>query len=771
MSHALVAALVAERAVLREGRPWLQGTAGKVVLGLACALMVAFVLLLSVRRMRWAGVVMVVGATLLGVWMLSSRALVIMEETTSVLTALPVSECELRVASDSTPKERGYRCRAEVCVRGERGADVWVTLPQACARGSVLRCVGRFSPLEDDEWGESSRMQGVAGSIRVVRVLDACAPGGLMGMIQDFRSQVCEQIGCVQSPERALLAGCVCGKRDGLVAFGLDELFSRCGVSHLVAVSGGHLSVLVSLVTSVLGVVRLRPRQRFALTTGLGGLFVLFCGVPISAVRSWAMCVLSSSGNLVGRRSHPLSGVALVALVMALVDPTLSGQLGFVLSVSTVCGMCVFGAYATYVAEELVPEKTCAWVPRGVRRVAVRTRHVACASLATSVVAQVVTLPLVLSAFGEVSLVGPLANLVVAIPFSLFVGLGMVAVLLSWAPVLQALVLAACDTLAVVLIRVLGMLGALPQASVGMEVDAVETGLLVAVVLVAILVLWPRVSPRRVLAVVGIAVGVVAVLCVRWRFFAPARICVLDVGQGDAILVQDGGSAVLVDTGPGDAVVSALMRNHVMHLDAVVLTHLHEDHVGGLDDLVGSLGCDRVVVAGGVADDVSELLDADVRELTGHAVEEMGYADVLRVGGFSLEVVWPWDDVDGSENAHSLMLEVHYADGGASLDALLTGDAERDELAAVLARGDVGDIDLLKVGHHGSEVSITREEVAELDPEVSVASAGEGNSYGHPTQACVRVLESVGSRFLCTKDVGDVEVRPGTDGPLVSTQR
>ena len=96
---------------------------------------------------------------------------------------------------------------------------------------------------------------------------------------------------------------------------------------------------------------------------------------------------------------------------------------------------------------------------------------------------------------------------------------------------------------------------------------------------------------------------------------------------------------------------------------------------------------------------------------------------------------------------------------------------EKDETGACLARGDVSDIDFLKVGHHGSEVSLTPDEAAALDPEVSVASAGEGNKYGHPRKECMDVLSGAGSVFLCTKDVGTVTVKPGARGPMVFTER
>ena len=112
-----------------------------------------------------------------------------------------------------------------------------------------------------------------------------------------------------------------------------------------------------------------------------------------------------------------------------------------------------------------------------------------------------------------------------------------------------------------------------------------------------------------------------------------------------------------------------------------------------------------------------------------------------------------------------------YRSEGKSLTALLTGDAEKSETAEVLRFGDVGDIDFLKVGHHGSKVSLDAEGAEALDPEVSVASAGENNRYGHPSPECEGILKEAGSVFFCTKDVGDVTVRPGVGGPSVIQQR
>ena len=186
------------------------------------------------------------------------------------------------------------------------------------------------------------------------------------------------------------------------------------------------------------------------------------------------------------------------------------------------------------------------------------------------------------------------------------------------------------------------------------------------------------------------------------------------------------------------------------------------DQAGGLEGLLGVVDVGALVVPEGT----------ETADLPGELpVRELRYGDVLSVGAFSLEAVSPVEPAGGEGNEGSLELLLAYSEGGRELTALLAADAEREETGAAVERGDVGDVDLLKVGHHGSEDSLTPEIAAALRPEVSVASAGEGNGYGHPDPVCVGMLEDAGSLFLCTKDVGDVCVEPGASGPVVSCQR
>jgi competence protein ComEC len=692
------------------------------------------------------------------------------------VSSTPVSRCALEVMGDPSMGASGSFTSARIELSDGETADVWLSSDEAFDRGDRLVCVGRFERFEDDDWGRSSRLRGIVGTVTVSHVLERTEAGGVPGAILALRRQLLSQVEPSSREERALLAGCVLGWRVDLKDSGLEDVFSADGLSHLVAVSGSHLALLASFVAAALSGTRLGPSARSVMVIVLCSLYVFLTGMATSAVRSLAMLGAAEAARLVGRRAHPLSAVSLVALVMLLLRPTLVGDLGFLLSVSSVVSLCLFSGYADALLGVLLRSLGGRGLPKGVGRLlhgrGARTLRSGVRSVrsqaASSLVAHVASAPLVMTTFSSLSLVGPLANLLVGPLFSSCMLVGLGAVLLSGAGFVGTALLTASDGAMGLFILAARWLSHVPFACVPVDMGAwvVPAGIVVEVL---VLVVWPFPSPASALRMlVGCLISAVLIVVVPY-WTTPARIVVLDIGQGDAILVQEGPHAVLIDTGPGDAIASALAREHVLALDAIVLTHLHDDHIGGVDDLVGSVSVGEVFVADGVDASMGDDLRAAIWQLTNSDSKVLRRGDSLQVGGFAMEVVWPDRSVEGSENADSLCLSVGFDDGERTLDAYLTGDAERDETRQVLASGEVGDVDLLKVGHHGSAVSIDQDEAAALDPEVSVASAGEGNRYGHPKQECVEVLEGVGSRFYCTKDDGDVCVMPGASGPVVET--
>lgn len=723
----------------------------------------------------------------------------------AAIASRPVSTLEITLSSDMSMGGSLWRGRAVAHAEGAWLGEVWLQAGRELPRGATLTCVGRFTPIADDEWGTSSRTQGICGTVRVVRIQSMSQAQGVFGALLAARRDVLGSIlgqssgsgsSLYMLPEgdgeggskgtgaatpdmsrpagRALIAGIVCGYSPALKQTGVSDLFSTCGISHMSAVSGSHLVVVTSLVGTLLNLARLPRRLKAALLVLASGTFVAFCGFPPSAVRSWVMSLIAAAAPLVGRRGHTLSSVSVAGLAMCLADPTVAGQLGFLLSVASVGGIALFGAYTKHVLLVIAP----AAAPRLARRMPekfrafVRDARAACIeTLSLSLVCQAASLPLAVPAFGVLPLVAPFTNLLVAPLFAPYLTLALLVVLAQPLRQLQAALLGVSDALSATLLWLLGRVASVPLACLAVDAGEVEALSATCALAAVLLIAWPKVTRARVLGLAGSVAVFAAVWLARWRFFAPARICVMDVGQADAILISDGAASMMVDAGVDGAVRRALSRNHVSYLDCIVLTHLDEDHVGGLDDILGTVQVGRVLVAKGVAASMAPELAQTVQKLTGSAPEEVAYGDIICCGDFSARVVWPTAEVDGDENADSVELAVAYSRDGRTLSALLTGDGEKDETGSVVAVGDVGDIDFLKVGHHGSAASITEELARSLKAEVAVASAGEGNRFGHPRDECVEALESAGTAFLCTKDVGDVTVCPGSDGPVVSCGR
>ena len=694
--------------------------------------------------------------------------------TACALVDSSVSSWEFVIEGDMRESTGGWRSEASVLAGDAWVGSVWLSTPECFSRGEHLTGVGRFTPNADDEWGRSSRMRGISGSVRLIKVTEALSTQSpLLHLREALLAALEAESGDGEAHEgRAIAAGAVCGDSAELSALGLDDLFAACGASHLVAVSGSHLSLLCAFLSAGLLRCGAKKSVKMFLTLCVSAAFVIMCGAPPSAVRAWIMSCASAGASLVGRRGHGFSALCVAALAMLLLDPACCGRLGFLLSVLSVAGICLFGEYAKYfVRSLLLAPLGLLPLPAGLARRARSFARSLSDTFALAFVCTAFSLPVSLPAFGRLSLIGPFVAGLFAVVFEPLMLCGALAALSGGLGPFHGVALGLVDLLGGILLRILEAVSSIPGGSIYVDAPGEVLAFGLLAFSLALFFVWPRVSPPAVAGFCGFVCAGFLAWHIRWKYFAPARVCVMDVGQADSILVSDGPSTLLVDAGLDSQVAEALLRNHVTHLDAIVLTHLDEDHIGGLDNLIGVVSCDAVYVAQGVAKLIDPSLAQSIERLTGSTAREVSYGDSLSVGNFEARMVWPKVEAVASGNAESVVLSLTYCDGGRSLTGLLTGDAEKDETGSIIEAGDVGDIDFLKVGHHGSAVSIDSDEAGYLAPEVSVASAGEGNKYRHPRKECVEALEEAGSVFLCTKDVGDVTIEPGANGPVVSCSK
>lgn len=694
-----------------------------------------------VRWRRWlyaAALGLVAGAVVSAGWAIGAV------RASRALDNRAASSLEFVVHGDPSINDGAYSYTCDAYAGEKRLGQVRLSCDRELGVGSHVRAIGRISRFENDAYGRSRVLRGEVRKVKAVRIVsvDEGSPGPLLRL----RNGLLASIAPATEPARSLIAGVVCGRSAELRAQPAGDWFSVTGTAHLIAVSGSHLAIVGFVIESALQKTRLsRGLQRGLLVLALAA-YAVFTGASPSAVRACCMVAATLVANGAGRRRHGLSALFVTMAIFVLLRPTVLFEMGFQLSCASVFAILCFCPYATYALVEL-------GVPSGVASI-----------LSVTLCSQLATLPVTIPTFGTFSLIAPLANAVIGPVISVLLASSVVLVPCSLVPLLSRVALVVPMIVARCALFFEQLFAAVPGASVTVPPDTVWV-YVVPFALAVLLVWWPRPRARPMAAGLACLVLLAAIPYVYWDRFASPSVTVLDVGQADAILIRQGGAVALVDCGLDERVVSALVRNNVHHIDAVFVTHWDEDHWGGLPAVLEQFSVGTIAVAADALEDAP----AEVLSRPGVEYRQVRRGDTVDIGSFCARVMWPFESVDGEGNEDSLVLLLSYVQGGQSLRMLLTGDAELDQEREFVQK--VGDIDVLKLGHHGSKVSVDLDLLEALKPELSIASAGEGNRYGHPSDACIDAVKEAGGAFACTIEQGDITVTPTAKGFAMRCQR
>ena len=547
------------------------------------------------------------------------------------------------------------------------------------------------------------------------------ARGGVAGVVDRARQGIARGLERGLAGERrALVAGVVLGADEGLT----DELrtaFRRSGLYHLLAVSGqnvAYVGVGVVAIAWLVGLSRLAA-EGAAIAAILA--YVSAVGWQPSVVRAGIAGGLASLAWIAARPRDRWYFALVGAAVLLAWNPYSLLDPGFQLSFSAVAAIFLLAPRLDRLLEGFP-------VPGAVRTV-----------LSISIACSIVTAPVLWLQFGSLSVLAVAANVLAAPVVAPILGLGLGAAALD--PVLPWVATALGwlnGWLVAYLAWVARLVGNLPFAEVRSPgVILILTGTAGAV---GALVLVPR---RRLGPVAGTFALVAAAGVLWWGWLAPRplappsglRIAVLDVGQGDAILLQVPEGAILVDQGPPEARVAEQLEHlGVERLAALVLTHPQRDHIGGAADVLETYDVDRVIDSGQVTEspDARRALAVITREHV--PVETVMRGRQFRLGGLTLTVLWPGGPPPSGDdpNLHAIVLLAAFGD----VEALLTADAESE----VTSRLALPPVEILKVAHHGSADPGLPALLERLTPRVAVISAGLGNDYGHPTPATLAAL-------------------------------
>lgn len=542
---------------------------------------------------------------------------------------------------------------------------------------------------------------------------------------------------CCEEKTAGIISAMVLGDKTDL-SEETKRLYQENGIAHVLAISGLHISLIGAGLFFLLRKYVMPMQAAVVVTMILLVLYGILTGFSVSTQRAVCMMGCMLFARIVGRRYDPLSALALSAILELLVHPYVLFQTGFQLSYGTVAGIVIFVKYFQDMdlGNNILPQ-----------------------AFLGSLGIQLVTLPILLSSYFEISLYSVVANVILL-------------------PLMGGILTASIGGIAIGCMHLLlgkfcfgfvhycflffdvvcHVLGNLPCASLVIGKPYLWQ-ILLYYAGILLFCLWQKKSPHHrnlLILVLGLVV-----LCLPVHRVSGLQITNLDVGQGDCTCIRTNQGTMLVDGGSSDVkevgkyrIVPFLKSQGISRLDTIFVTHSDGDHISGIQEILEAenhMGLDigAVVLPQIEKKDEGYLAFAALCQKAGVPLVYMEKGDRVTLGKVQLLCLHPYSSYDWeSENDYSLVLQLQYQ----QFTGMLTGDLEmagEQELFKNLRT-----VDYLKVGHHGSNGSSSTEFLNSLMPRLSVVSCGRNNRYGHPHQELLERLAAVGTKVVRT-DYGD----------------
>ena len=561
-------------------------------------------------------------------------------------------------------------------------------------------------------------------------------------------------------PEAApLVRALVTGNRDTLTDQFTTSL-ERTGLSHTVAVSGMHLAFLASMISLLMG----RGKRSTALATAV--CVLVFCGVAgstPSVVRSAVMILLLQAAPLLGRERDGPTALSFALMLLLVWNPFSAAHIGLQLSFGAVAGILLLSdRIQDWLSGKLGLDRPAKNLPQKLLRPVLRF---GVSTLSATLGASVLTVPLVAIHFQNVSLSSPISNLLTLWAVSwLFSGGMLVGLLALVLPGPAAVLALPLSLLARYLVWVIQWLGALPFSALPLDSFYYRAWVVFLYLLIVGAVLLR--GRRLVIPLCAGTVTLILSLIFTALTFQAGKLTavVLDVGQGQSVLLGSGDFLALVDCGgdsyndAGDTAANYIQSLGRGRLDLLVLSHYHSDHANGVPQLLRRLEVGEIALP-----DVEE--DSPLRQEILALAEEQGCrvrfirSDTTYTLGEG-QTVTLYAPLGQGTDTNELGLAVLASAGDA--DVLITGDMGGSAEQLLLEHAALPGVELLVAGHHGSDTSTTAELLEAVRPKVAVISVGLDNRYGHPAAGTLERLSAAGAEIYRTDLYGTVTFRAGS---------
>ncbi|WP_432409260.1 DNA internalization-related competence protein ComEC/Rec2 [Wukongibacter sp. M2B1] len=506
------------------------------------------------------------------------------------------------------------------------------------------------------------------------------------------------------------------------------EDFKNNGTAHALAVSGLHFGILFMFINFILKGFRLTEKYKILITIFLIWFFALIVGFTPSVIRASSMITLLSISNNLDRRYDLFTALAFICLCNIVVNPFMMFNVGFQLSFLAVIAIGLF--YRTIY-------KKLSLLPDFLRQM-----------VAVTLAAQIGTSPIIAYHFNMFSPIALLINIPVVLLVGIVLPINLVFFISLFINDNIAQCIAFVDRM---LIKLLVWINSLSSYVSFSKFNVVSPSIILMLLFYSLLILicYKEKIPycKRLKTKNIVFVFIIVVLCTNvLGFILPKdlKVTFIDVGQGDCILIETPkGKTILVDGGEEqeDFLSSFLLKNNISYIDLICISHIHNDHIGGISNVIENIGAGQMVIG------TKQYTSEEWQEIEGICLEkkipivEFTKGKIIRLEkDLTLTAVYPKteliENTNEDTNNNSLVIILEYRD----FEMVLTGDIEKEAEMDIIKGGFRKDIDVLKVAHHGSKTSSTSEFIDLFNPEIAVIQVGK-NFFGHPNEVTLNKLK------------------------------
>ena len=570
---------------------------------------------------------------------------------------------------------------------------------------------------------------------------------------------------CMSAETAGVLAQMVLAEKS-LMDQDIKDLYQKVGISHVLAISGLHISVIGMTLYKLFRKIYVPDWVAGILAGSFMVAYGMMTGFRPSSVRAIIMFIMMLTAKIVGRTYDSLSALALAALILLWENPYLLYYAGFLFSFAAVLGVVLVG---NTILKTFPEEK----------------EHKLLKAFYTSFLIQLMTLPLTAYFYYEIPVYGMLVNVLILPLVTILLSLGIVGGIIGLLAIrLAEWILIPCQWILLFYQKLSSVVQKLPYAAFITGQPTIRRLVCYYVILFLILLVISKIRKQHFFGAIGTGL-LIYVLSVPQDSF---KLAVLDVGQGDGIYLRtEAGCQLFFDGGSSDVyqvgkyrILPFLKANGVREIDYWFVSHADKDHISGLEEILETgYQIEYLVFSEKIVRDENyeSLVNLAGRNKT--EIVYMKYQDVLHLGEASLTCIFPTKDyVSDDKNAASLVLYYEQEDfsgvftgdiGAKEEQLLLEGlemfcDREED-----LFQGRAKEVDFYKVAHHGSKYSNSVEFLEAIQPTFSVVSCSVHNRYGHPHKETLERLENVACKVWNTAECGQITVKVDA-GTVVTTR-